>query len=409
MLVEGQEQRRRKQNQKTVAMPSDLKLRKPVRGLATLWRDEPYFAGQKPTRTDLEDRPEGDGDIGRMYFREMGKVPLLTREREIELARRIQLCERKIHKLLQEYLVAVEEMDPSGQKLGKDQSTAIRSTDKVMSEVVPNLDELVEDSGDDRNRFRGLTADLKRAEADLRAARAEMVEANLRLVVSVAKRYTSKGLSFLDLIQEGNLGLVRAAEKYDFRKESKFSTYAHEWIRRTISRALVEKSKTIRIPIHMQEKKNRVSEVFHRSMKKGGREPLSEEIASEAGIDPDKVQKVMSLSQEAVSLETPVGDDGKLQDLIRSEERLSLVQDLVESMDFARKTQGLLSLLSPREEQILRLRFGIGESTPHTLSEVGKRFGITREWVRQIQRKALEKLSRKPRAKAYIEDLRRSD
>ncbi len=242
--------------------------------------------------------------------------------------------------------------------------------------------------------------DLKKTEDHLKAAIAQMIQSNLRLVVRIAKGYANRGLSFLDILQEGNLGLIKAVTKYDYRKGFKFSTYAVWWIRQAITRALADKSRTIRIPNHLLEMKSKISKASHRMIKERSREPFPDEIASEAGIDLSNVQKVMNLIQEPVSLETPVGGDSKLEDVIGSEESLSFSNDLLDSMDKAKNARYLLSLLDPREEQILRLRFGIGQPRSYTLEEVGKRFGISRERVRQIEQKALRKLQAKPKARA---------
>jgi RNA polymerase primary sigma factor len=211
--------------------------------------------------------------------------------------------------------------------------------------------------------------------------------------VSIAKTYINRGLTFLDLIQEGNMGLMKAVTKYDYRRGFKFSTYASWWIRQAITRALADKSRTIRIPNHLLETRSKIIKAFHQLIRDFGREPSPEEIAKKAGIPTSNVRKVMYLIQEPVSLETPVGEDGsKLQDLIGSEESLSFNDDLIENMDVAKKARDLLSLLNPREEEILKLRFGIGLPSGYTLEEIGKRFGISRERVRQIEERAIKKL-----------------
>ena len=376
---------------------------KPLRELSTFREDgdgDPSLLRQQTFMADEEEALKGDGDIFRMYFREVSKVPLLTREREIELARRIQRGQRKMHNLLQNALASMGKIDRLDPESAKNHGKVVRSREEVVRKVIRRLEERAKHSGDDCNRFRDLLAELKKAKADLEVAKAEMVQSNLRLVVKVAKRYLNRGLSFLDLLQEGNLGLMMAVTKFDYRRGYKFSTYASWWIRQAISRAVADKSRTIRIPNHLLEMKGKISRVFHQFVKERGREPLPEEIASEAGIDPDKVHRVLHLTQEPLSLEAPVGEDSKLEDFIASEEPLSSIQDLIERLDLARKTRDLLSLLNPREEQILRLRLGIGEPTGHTLAEVGKRFGISRERVRQIQRNAVRKLKVQTKALA---------
>jgi RNA polymerase primary sigma factor len=365
--------------------------------------DDPDLKAKEADTVDQEDMLDRDMNIVAMYLREMNKVPLLTREKEIELAKCIRLGEQKIRILLLRFSAAWGRIDPSDHELEHGEikpGDVDRFREEITGKAIRKLEELTEDSGDNGNGFRDLLTELKKTEADVKEAKAQMIQSNLRLVVRIAKGYANRGLSFLDLLQEGNLGLIKAVTKYDCRKGFRFSTYAVWWIRQAITRALADKSRTIRIPNHLLEMKSKISKAFHRLIKERGREPLPEEIASEAGIDLPNVQKVMDLIQEPVSLETPVGGDSKLEDVIGSEESLSFSDDLLESMDKAKNARYLLSLLDPREEQILRLRFGIGEPRSYTLEEVGKRFGISRERVRQIEQRALSKLQAKPRARA---------
>ena len=371
--------------------------------------DDPHLKGEEADTAKQEHVLDRDMNIAAMYLREMNKVPLLTREREVALAKRIQLGERKIRILLLKCLTVLEKSDLLGHELENGEINPRdfdRFKEKITSEVVRRLEKLAKHSWGDGNRYRDLLADLKKTEADLKEAKSEMIQSNLRLVVRIAKGYFNRGLSFLDLLQEGNLGLMKAVSRYDYRKGFKFSTYAVWWIRQSITRALADKSRTIRIPNLLLEMKGRVSKIFHQFFKERGREPLPEEIASEAGIDLPSVQKVMDLIQEPVSLETPLGEDSKLEDLIASEENLSFIDDFLECIDQARKTRELLFLLNPREQQILRLRFGIGEPTSYTLGEVGKRFGLSRERIRQIEQKAFRKLKGHPRARGIYGGLR---
>jgi RNA polymerase primary sigma factor len=281
-----------------------------------------------------------------------------------------------------------------------------RYREEITREVVRKLEKLDQHSGDDGNIFRDLLADLKKTESDVKAAKEEMIQANLRLVVRIAKGYINRGLSFLDLLQEGNLGLMKAVVRYDYRRGFKFSTYASWWIKQSITRALSDKSRTIRIPNHLLLMKSKISKASRLMIKERGRELLPEEIASETGIDLTNVQKVMDLILEPISLETPVGEDRKIEDLIGSEESSNFSDDLFDWMDKAKRARGLLSLLNSREEQILRLRFGIGEPSTYTLAEVGNRFGISRERVRQIEQRAIRKLKAQPKAKAIYGALR---
>ena len=279
--------------------------------------------------------PDGIGidDPVRMYLKEIGKVPLLTAEEEIELAKRME-------------------------------------------------------QGDE-------------------AAKRKLIEANLRLVVSIAKKYVGRGMLFLDLIQEGNLGLIKAVEKFDYRKGFKFSTYATWWIRQAITRSIADQARTIRIPVHMVETINKLIRVSRQLLQEMGREPTPEEIGKEMGISADKVQEIMKIAQEPVSLETPIGEeeDSHLGDFIEDEDAPAPAAAasyilLKEQLD------DVLDTLTEREKRVLELRFGIEDGRPRTLEEVGKEFGVTRERIRQIEAKALRKLrhpSRSKKLKDYLE------
>jgi len=358
--------------------------------------EDPYVASEEAETPDSEDKPDRNTNIAGIYFREVSKIPLLTRKKEIELAKRIQLGERRIHTLLRESSAAEEEINRLSKELEKRETKPRRlhrSREEVLRELMRKLEELSNPSGNGGDKFRELLTELKKTEADVEAAKAEMIQSNLRLVACIAKRYLNRGLSFLDLIQEGNLGLMKAVGRYDYRRGFKFSTYASWWIRQAITRALGDKSRTIRIPNHLLEMKSKIVKAFHQLVKELGRKPLPEEIAARTKIPLADVQKVIELAHEPISLETPVGDDGgKLEDLMEDGNSSSFGDDLLDTMDQERKTQDLLSLLNWREAQILRLRFGIGEPSTYTLEEVGKRFGISRERVRQIEERALNKL-----------------
>ena len=278
---------------------------------------------------------------------------------------------------------------------------------KDFSEIRDRLVEFSKKIGLTVTEFKKLVSRIQKGERESRIAKKEMVEANLRLVISIAKKYTNRGLQFLDLIQEGNIGLMKAVDKFEYRRGYKFSTYATWWIRQAITRSIADQARTIRIPVHMIETINKIVRTQRQIMSEFGREPTPEELAKKLAMPLEKVRKVLKIAKEPVSLETPVGDeeDSNLGDFIEDKNALQPLDTAIQS-NLSESTTKILASLTPREERVLRMRFGIGMNTDHTLEEVGLQFSVTRERIRQIEAKALRKLkhpSRSKQLKSFLE------
>ncbi len=374
---------------------------KPIKGSATL-ANQPV-----PKKDPANDTPHEPEETTTTYLREMGRFELLTPEEEEKYSKAIRSGFDAIIKEVRSNDSGVPEI-----KLLVDRIDLWERRDPTLKPKKQHLNFMIRSIAAAQQKYpdipslRQMRLKAETYTRNIEWAKDAMIKANLRLVVSIAKRYMHQGLSLADLIQEGNLGLMRAVFRFDYTKGNKFSTYASWWIRQAITRAILDKTRTIRLPVHFLELRSQFFKAFYSLLKELGREPTPIEISEQTGLPMDKILAILEASREPISLETPVGDDDStLGDFLENKESSSPYES-VQNQELSDRIKSILMTLSPREEKIIRLRFGIGEDAEYTLEEIGKRFNVSRERIRQIEKKALNRLrhsSRREKLKPYTD------